>query len=77
MPPRTAPADAFSTLGGADLGLVHAGLEPKMRTPTPLARIALRRTLVEDVDLEQPFLWTCGAGGRHRGPWCISTGGGS
>ena len=59
MPPRTAPADAFSTLGGADLGLVHAGFETKMRTPTPLVDVDLRCTLVEDVDLEIPFFWIC------------------
>ena len=59
MPPLVAPVDSFSTLGGVDLGLVHAVFEPVMRTPIPLVDLDLRCTLVEDVDLEIPFFWIC------------------
>ena len=59
MPPLTAPVDSISTLGGVDLGLVHAVFEPVMRTPIPLVDVDLRCTLVEDVDLEIPFFWIC------------------
>ena len=59
MPPLTAPVDSISTLGGVDLGLVHAVFEPVMRTPIPLVDLDLRCTLVEDVDLEIPFFWIC------------------
>ena len=59
MPPLAAPVDSFSTLGGVDLGLVHAVFEPAMRTPIPLVDVDLRCTLVEDVDLEIPFFWIC------------------
>ena len=59
MPPLAAPVDSISTLGGVDLGLVHAVFEPVMRTPIPLVDVDLRCTLVEDVDLEIPFFWIC------------------
>ena len=49
MPPLTAPVDSISTLGGVDLGLVHAVFEPAMRTPIPLVDVDLRCTLVEDL----------------------------
>ena len=59
MPPLTAPVDSIATLGGVDLGLVHAVFEPAMRMPTPLVDVDLRCTLVEDVDLDLPFFWIC------------------